>query len=247
MVEANVDTRTLFALAGEKRRQIDGSLHPAKHYAVPLEAKAVYQRAGEGNAIDEYPSVDVGPDHLQKISGAMAEIADVLPEWKSYFTIPIRWRMLTIAGIGSNTSPHIPQSIFFSKKVFETYPALREQVVHEMSHVWLSFTMEIAPWTIESETNFVLPLGTGNKKIWQVILALCFAVSTVKLYRGLIAKGDGRSQHLERLAWASSYAQGCIKTALQSKLLADNGLEIVNACDREINLGRGEHDADWQV
>ncbi len=236
MVDPNVDTQTLFTLVCEKRRRIDGSLHPIHHYASPLEAKAVYVRASKGQAVDEYPSVDVSAGDLQKITDAMKEIAEVVPEWKNYLTIPIRWRLLTTSDVGSDTAPHIPQSVYFSEKVFRTREALREQIVHEMSHVWLSFLLEITPLTRDSDTNFVLPSGTRNKKLWQVILALCFAVSVAKLYRRLIAIGDNRPQHIERLRWVSSYAHGCIKTIRESGLLLDNGIEIINSCDREVNL-----------
>lgn len=236
MVDSHVNTRMLFALVCEKRRRINGSCHPPNYYASPVEAKGVYAQVYQGQAVEEYPSVDIDADRLHMISETIGEIAEVVPEWKSYFMIPIRWRLLTIPNVGSDTAPHIPQSIFFGEKVFKTRRALREQIVHEMSHVWMALTLEITPWTQHSEIDFVLPSGTGDKKIWQVVLALCFAASVVKLYRGLIAKGGGRPEDVSRMRWASSYAQGCIKTARESRLLAENGTEIVNACDRESNI-----------
>lgn len=236
MVDPMVNIKALFALVCEKRRRIDGSQHPARQYADPLEAKAVYQRASGGTAVEEYASVEVDSEGLAKIDSAIEEIVQLVPEWKGYFTIPIRWRLLTITGVGSDTAPHIPQSIFLSPQMFETRGALREQIVHEMSHVWMSFTLEMTPWTIDSDTNFVLPSGTGNKKIWQVLLALGFAVSAVKLYRGIHAAAGLTLQQVQRMERLVFYANGCIKTARESGLLAANGQEIVEACSREMQL-----------
>ncbi len=185
---------------------------------------------------EEYASIIIDAERQQIILDMMDEIAEAVPEWKSYFKIPIRWRLLTIPNVTSYTAPHIPQSIFFGKNAFENPRILREQIVHEMSHVWMSLTLEITPWTHYSETTFVLPSKISNRKIWQVILALCFSVSAIKLYHRLITKGDAGPEDLKRVHWAFSYAQGCIKTALSSELLAENGIEIINSCEREINF-----------
>src|SRR5687767_183173 len=89
MVDGNVNMRMLFSLVCEKRRRIDGSRQPASFYASPIEAKGVYTRASQGRAIEEYPSVDMDAARQQMIFDAIAEVTEVMPEWKGYFAIPI--------------------------------------------------------------------------------------------------------------------------------------------------------------
>lgn len=240
MIDEDVDSSTLFWLACEKRRRIDGSRQWINFYASPTEAKNVYKGVCRNlmtvEEYEEYASINIDAKRQQMILGMMDEIAEAVPEWKSYFKIPIRWRLLTIPNVISYTAPHIPQSIFFGENAFENPRILREQIVHEMSHVWMSLTLEITPWTHYSETTFVLPSKISNRKIWQVILALCFSVSAIKLYHRLITKGNAGPEDLKRVRWAFAYAQGCIETALSSGLLAENGIEIINSCEREINF-----------
>ncbi len=237
MVDSTSDAKTLFSLVCEKRRRIDGSRHPAQHYASPEVATGVYAAAARDEAAPEMASVEMPLELLQEIDATVEEIVvELVPEWRPFFAIPIRWRLLADPAIGSDSAPHIPQTIYLGAKKFETRGALREQVVHEMSHVWIGMVLEIAPCAREGQQRFALPSGLSDKRAWQVALALCFAASVLKMYRALFIHGRSTPERIARADWASNYARRCISTLKGSGLLTDSGIDIVASCEREIEL-----------
>lgn len=204
-----------------------------REFLEPVRAYTCYQTA--------YPKL--GPERLSEeltseqvaaVEVACSEILIVMPEWRTAFAIPLRWRLVR-ENIASSTNPRVPQTIFFGAKAFTNILKLQEQIVHELSHTWLGMIGEVSPLSYPSQANYILPSGTKNKEYWNLIFALSFAITAIRFYEARHRSGRFEDGDYTRIQYLKNYSRGCIAQAnSEPKKLRAAGRAILETCQRYI-------------
>jgi hypothetical protein len=229
MVDDGVNTVALATLVCAVRRRLDAERQPLIAYLQPELARDCYRNASI-LPIMELDAVDLIGEELQAIYTACADIVVTIPAWKPYFGIPIRWCRL-LSNMSSSSNPVIPQHIFIGERGLRS-ARLPEYIVHEISHTWVGMAAEVAPLALCDEPIHVLPSGTPNKTVGQVIYALTFAATAVRFYRARIAADRRVQGEIDRLRWLEDYTAGCLRIVDSSDKLLPNGAFMAESCRR---------------
>jgi hypothetical protein len=231
MIDREVDVSVAASLAAAMRRRLSGTSGEIAGFLDPVRAYQIYQDAYP-ELSPERKSCDLLGSQSDEVQAAREEILDVMPEWRLAFAIPIRWRFVS-EPILSSTNPRVPQTIFLGIRSFEDSVTLQESIVHEMSHTWLGMIGEVSPLTNASSETYVLPSGTGNKEYWNLLYALCFAVSAIRYYQARARAGRAAPSEAARIDYLRGYSQGCIDQAeKEPEKLRAPGRDIVDSCKR---------------
>jgi hypothetical protein len=229
MIDDGVKHSAIATLACAVRQRLDNKRQPLSAYLQPGLAKDCYRRASQ-RLVTELESIDPSPYDMQRIQGACDRIVEAVPQWKVQFALPLRWRRL-VNDVASSSNPMIPQHIYLGERGLTSH-RLPEYIVHEISHTWVGMIAEVAPLALPGEAVHVLPSGTTNKEIRQVMYALTFAATAVRFYRARIAQGQHHEQDRERLEWMEQYTSGCLDIVEPSALLLPNGRLMAESCRR---------------
>lgn len=234
MIDDNVNVAGIATLACAVRRRL-GQEPKAdlREFLDPIRAYRSYQTA--------YSKVGLGPernssplsDEQEKaVKAASEQLLTVMPQWRSIFAIPIRWRVVP-EDILSSTNPRVPQTICFGSRVFANPVRLQEHIAHEMSHTWLGMIGEVSPLTEPSHQNYVLPSGTPNKEYWNLLFALGFAVTAVRFYMAREKAGLSSPAEAARTQYLAGYSRGCIAQAeAEAEKLHPPGRDVLESCRR---------------
>lgn len=227
MIDDGTNHGAILTLACAKRRKVDRNRQALAAYRDPLVSSACYRRASP-QPVAELASVDVTAEDMRSIQAACALIVEAVPQWKVHFALPLRWRRL-VDDIASSSHPAIPQHIYLGPRALDSV-RLPEYVVHEISHTWVGMITEVVPLALPGAPVHVLPSGTLDKEIRQVMYALTFAATAVRFYRARIASGTHHAQDPDRLRELERYTQGCLDIVDSSDLLLPDGRFMANSC-----------------
>lgn len=232
MVDDCVKHSAIITLACAVRQRLDCKRKPLNHYLQPELARACYGRASS-QPVTELESIDPLPDEMQLIQNVCDGIVAAVPQWKVHFALPLRWRRL-VNDLASSSNPIIPQHIYLGGSGLSS-PRLPELIVHEVSHTWVGMIAEVSALALPGEPVHVLPSGTANKEIRQVMYALTFAATAVRFYRARINQGQYHEQDSDRLQHLEWYTSGCLDIVESSELLLPNGRLMADSCRRILN------------
>ena len=223
-VDQNFSARKLLTLVAILRRNIDEAQYAPQAYLEPHLATELYER--KTNGVVTYPlSSDFTIADSAAVEEAIARIVAQRPDWEPMLKIPIVFRRLDTVQV-SLTNPLIPQQVFLGSRALGDEFLLRETVVHELSHVWCGFILEIFDFQQEGcPASYVLPSGTANKDIRGVLLAALFAAAALDFY---VSNSD-YCRHIRmsaRVNYLKSYLDKCIVTVANSCHASSMGREI---------------------
>lgn len=233
MIDDAFKSPAIATLACAVRQRLDDKRQSLAAYLQPELARKCYRNASK-QPMTELASVDPSSADMNAIRKACEDIVRTVPQWKTHFTLPLRWRKL-LEDLSSSSNPRIPQHIFLGERGIKSH-RLREYIVHEVSHIWVGMIAEVAPLAERSEPINVLPSGTAGKDIGQVIYALTFAATGLRFYRALIAAGRAAEADLERLRQLENYADGCLQIVEPSGKLTPNGAVMAASCRRILHF-----------
>lgn len=209
-----------------------------RDYFDPEVARLCYDPSNGYPAVEALPSEILGEQDKSKILTTIGEVVAVFPQWKSLFQIPINWRLLTNDQV-SSSNVMVPQHIFIGKRAFNCSQPLAEIIVHEFSHTWLALIEEVVAIAEKSEPRLILPSGTGNKNVRQVLIAVAFSAAAVRYYEGVSKQRPLTDQEAARWRVLIPYTERCLEMVWESQMLTENGAAIASSCQRTI-LEKGE-------
>lgn len=175
-------------------------------YLSPQLGAKVYSYQEEG--LPEIKFTDLNEQETNLINQSIKQIISVVPEWREYFNIPIRYRMWS-ENRTSCTCAFIPQTIYLGEPAFNTINTLIEALVHEFSHVWMDFITEIVDLQkVTANKLYIIPKTQNAKLLRGVILAAHFAAVVISFY----SHGDEKWTEYQksRIQFLHSYLNDCI-------------------------------------
>jgi hypothetical protein len=232
MLDDGFNASSLATLTAAVRRRIDGGRQNLEFYLDPEVARKIYLRSAR-RPVSQWDSVEMGFELQCRLKRSCSELTTLIPKWSPFLSVPIHWRLMT-GDLASSSNPVIPQHILLGHQAFAGHRILHEHIVHELSHVWIGMIEEVAPLAMASEADVVLPSGTPGKDIRQVMYALTFGTTAMRLYRARNAAGVGNEAETNRLKWLDQYVRGCLDIATSSGKLLPNGFAIADSCARFI-------------
>jgi hypothetical protein len=229
MIDDAVKHSAIVTLACSVRQRLDNKRRKLSEYLKPEVARSCYLEASV-QPVTELESIDPSDDEMRVIQDSCAHIVAVVPQWKVHFALPLRWRRL-VNDLSSSSNPVIPQHIYLGERGIRG-SRLAEYIVHEVSHTWVGMIAEVAPLALPGERIHVLPSGTSDKEIRQVVYALTFAATAVRFYRERMRRGLQHPLDAERLQYLERYTAGCLDIVQPSELLLPNGRLMAESCRR---------------
>ncbi|WP_155123236.1 MULTISPECIES: hypothetical protein [Burkholderia cepacia complex] len=223
-IDREFSARKLLTFVAMLRRDIDDARHPPQAYLDPHLSAELYREKGRGSVI--YPlSSELTQMDSATVQEIVGRIVKQRPDWKSLFEIPLIFRRLDTDQV-SLTNPLIPQQVFLGTRALSDEFLLPETIVHELSHVWSGFILEIFDYQHDGcPENYVLPSGTPNKDIRGVVLAALFAAAVLDFY----VSNPNCAQHARisaRISYLRSYLDGCIDTVFHSHHTSSMGRAV---------------------
>jgi len=171
-------------------------------------------------------------DGQEAVDDALASIRRRVPAWAPLLDLPVEFRELQVPGPISCSCYSWPQHVFLAPEAFASSLELTEQILHELDHNWIYLIEEVVPLhPPTAQARFVLPSGTGNRTVAEVIGAGCVAAMLLRWYDG---HPDPRAR--EREHYLTSYLDGCltILRALPNGDLTEAGAEVRASLDTQI-------------
>ncbi len=235
MISDNFNPQVLISFVANYRHVLFKSLHKLPEYLDPEKIEPLYLIRNQKNGL-EYPEHgDLCELEKVAIHNAIKNILEIMPEWKAYFSIPIKYRRLTAnENMVSLTNHNMPQMIYFGAKAFKSEEWLEEVIIHETAHIWLGLICEIDSFhENKDQANYTLPSGTKNKDARGVIFATHFAACVLKyMEKKQIVKGFTQKDQ-ERFAWLQNYFSGCMSQLENMNELKPSGKLIVSIMGNE--------------
>jgi len=232
MIDDHVKTSAIATLVCAIRQRLDNRCQPLAAYLQPELARECYRNAS-AQPVTEHESIAMTDAELEIIRTACEAITETVPCWKVYFAIPLSWRRL-IDDLFSSSNPLIPQHIYLGERCIRGR-RLTEHIVHEVSHTWVGMIAEVVPLALPGGPLHMLPSGTPDKEIRQVIYALTFAATAIRFYRACIAKRQANPDDAARLRYLERYTAGCLEIVDSSDLLLPDGRLMVESCRRALH------------
>lgn len=170
--------------------------------------------------------------HAAQVEGALSQLVARRPIWRPLLQLPVVLRTHDSPKVLGYSSAARPQHFVLGPRAFTDEEELREQVLHEVAHIWLYMVQEL--WPLHHPTaqdTFVLPSGVGGKSATGVLDA-AFVAAVLRQY---YSHNRGR---LERTAFLGRYMDECL-VALRSAALTHFGLEVASRLRKVTALRRG--------
>lgn len=220
-VDEGFKPANLLTLVAILRRNIDGGSHALQAYLDPDLSVALYRRT-RADEIPLPPSGDLSVGDLEALDTATLGITQMRPDWRDLFRIPLKFKRLLTEQV-SLTNPLIPQHVYLGRRATDDAFLLSETLVHELSHVWNGFILEIFDWQLDAcPRNYVLPSGTTGKDIRGVLFAGLFAAGALNYYMSL----DDRlpqERARARAKYLKKYLDECLDTVRRSPFVSRTG------------------------
>lgn len=196
---------TAVACARQFRYQKLGyDFNSLEHYLEPSNALLVYSRFLNKNIVLD--GAPITPELYKKINIEIQHIIKYVPEWKPLLEIPLVIRFFNSDTIISSSSAAKPQHVFLTPKSLSSEDELREQILHEIVHIWTYMIEEL--WSLH-QTNqsvcFILPSGVTNKTATGVLHAAYVAKVLASFYK--------KNQRLweQRKIYLEDYCRKCLQ------------------------------------
>ncbi|MGE8599684.1 MAG: hypothetical protein ACN6N2_10025 [Acinetobacter calcoaceticus] len=231
LIDDQVQVSAIATVVCAVRQRLDNARQPIEAYLQPELASKCYRQASD--SITEHESITMPNIEMGIVQKSCESIIKVMPSWEVYFSIPLKWKQL-VQNIASSTNPIIPQHIYLGNRGIYSN-RLEEYIVHELSHTWVGMIAEVAPLARQGASIHMLPSGTPNKEIRQVIYALTFATTAIRFYRTCIDKKISSLETIGRLRYLEKYALGCIGILDSSDLVLPDGRFMIESCRRLIS------------
>ncbi|MCO6003537.1 HEXXH motif-containing putative peptide modification protein [Actinoallomurus purpureus] len=211
---------TLLALAAARRRAAEPeAFSRLVDYLDPANAAGIFARNAR-STLEDFAWTPLPEDRVSVVFEATAAITTFLPEWKPLFDIPVRYRKVE-GDYASGSYALIPQTIYLGEAAFSSPRSLKEALIHEHAHVWLTFIAEISDLQRDgAPSRFVLPSGTSGRSLRAVLLAGHFAAAVARFY---LDSGAEDPVSLSRAAYMMEYLDGCVRTAMGDPFLTPLG------------------------
>lgn len=221
LINSNFQWRKLLSLVAHKRKEIKTFPNlTLAEYINPALGEQIY-KGFSGSEIPSYKTIDLSKSELNSISRALSQVIQNKPDWEPIFGIPIRYFKLCDNRV-SSTCSLIPQTIFWGKHAFDNNEILIESLIHEFSHVWLDFLIEVYDLQKkDAHEKFVLPSGQSSKTVRGVLLAAHFSSSLLEYYKATPNHNDSFTNN--RITYLLDYLESTLK--------------ISRACDEKTALG----------
>jgi hypothetical protein len=189
----------------QQRDQDSGqSVLDVDSYLNPLIAREIYSTVEDGNTFTDGAVEAAGP-LLRGIERARGKICRVLPEWREYFSLPVRLMALDTQVYFGYSCLAEPQHIYLGSisDQLRDEELLLENYLHEFAHLWLYLLQELSPFqSPHAETTYTLPSGTAGRSLTATIDA-AFVASVLRHYYARL--GD-----IPRRRELSAYIGGCL-------------------------------------
>ena len=227
-VDDSFKPNKLLTLVAMLRSNIDeAKLKNPVDYLSPKVAYDIYHKCSGQNNTDFINACALSIQEKKQIRDAIDFIITQHPNWKTLFSIPIKYQK-NLNWEVSFSNPLIPQQIYLGEQAFINGDTkLQEIIIHEMSHIWCAFLTEIYDFqTLDSDNNYVLPSGTGNKNVRGILLASLFAASTVIFY-GNLFKIEQSDKYMSRMNYLYQYLNKSLDTIEYSKHVTKMGSLII--------------------
>lgn len=172
-------------------------------YLSPMRATHVYNqilgREGEiaGKALTN--------SEKNLVKDAINSIIAVMPLWSGLLTLPLEIRRTEDKLVIGYSNASRPQIIMLGPLSWQSEDELREQLLHEIAHIWLYMVEEL--WALHQDENpgfFTLPSGISGKTGTGVLNASFVAATLLKFYDEL---SEG---WVDRKLKLGAYLSGCL-------------------------------------
>lgn len=220
------DFLTAVAVARRERARRSGmALEPLENYLQPFTARAVYDSTLMRNPLNLGRTLTASEANL--VSRSVALIAHEMHLFTPLITIPLDTRRSKDELIIGYSNASRPQTIFLGPLSWTSLVEMREQVLHEIAHVWLYMIEELWPLHKAGNTQtFTLPSGVRNKSATGVLNAAFVAAVLAKFYRSMGVAWIVRSRDL------TVYLEGCLNCM--------SGFNELTHIGREVRVRLGE-------
>ncbi len=190
-----------------------------QNYITPGRAVKIYDRL---LGRTPFPQANhLSKEDNDRINESISGILHFLPEWAPMFQIPFRFVRLKSDSVIGSSNASVPQTIFLGNTAWKSDAELREQVLHEIAHVWLYMIEELWPLhTSDQPGNFTLPSGTSGKTGTGVLNASFVSAILVIFYSS--ANGEWK----ERREYLARYSSRCLDLIKDYNGLTNTGREI---------------------
>lgn len=196
----------LLAAVTEARRSRDTAMGrlalDLESYLNPVIARDLYP--SEENSYNR-GTYDAHSELLRKVETAKATIRQAMPEWRDYFSIPIRLLEMNTDAYFGYSNVVEPQHIYLSSvsQHISDDDLLLENFLHEFAHIWLYFLEELTAFeTGQHLAVYTLPSGTTGRTLTATIDA-AFVATILRCYYA-------RTGDIARRRELAAYIGGCL-------------------------------------
>lgn len=212
----------LLSTVTEARRGRDIAMNrpalPLESYLNPVIARDVYP--SEENVYNA-GTYDARSELVRKVETAKATICHVMPEWRDYFSIPIRLLEMNTDAYFGYSNVVEPQHIYLSSasQHLSDDNLLLENYLHEFAHVWLYLLEELTAFgTGPHLPTYTLPSGTEGRTLTATIDA-AFVATVLRRYYA-------RTGDVARRRELAAYIGGCLLTIRGDANFTEAGREV---------------------
>lgn len=162
-------------------------------FLVPDVARRVYDHVLGRDG--RHSDLGLTPEQGERATRVLNYVKSICPQWGPLLDFPLEIRVTERPGVIGYSNATIPQHVYLSERALASDSELREQLLHEVAHVWVYMLEEL--WDMHDHgdtTRFTLPSGTGNKTATGVMNAAFVAVVLSRFYwmeRGPLAARAG--------------------------------------------------------
>ncbi len=191
-----------------------------EEYLIPSNALIVYSKL-LNKEIYLYGSLADG-SLVNQLNEQIEKIVYEFPWWKSLFGISLVFYIFDSDTIIGTSSAIKPQHIFLGSRALTSSNEIREQVLHEVVHIWAYMIEEL--WMFHNKEDislFSLPSGTSEKTATGVIHAAYVARVLSDFYR------KNNKDWLERSKILTEYYKSCLSLIETNQFLTRTGREII--------------------
>jgi hypothetical protein len=204
------------AVRAHHARRLGHPVHPAEELFNPEVAGTLWsEQLGSSRMAGRPPTAR----ERTRIHEALRDIARARHHWRALTGIPLVFYVLEHDDVISASAFLQPQQIFLSRRALASPRESREQVLHELVHIWLYMVEEL--WRLhphDAPSRFILPSGRPNKNATEIIGA-----AFVTCVLGKYHRVRGWSSRAEELV---EYARRCLERLVPEEHLSATGSEL---------------------
>jgi hypothetical protein len=162
---------------------------------------------------------------VARIENARDWVSTSVPKWNALLAVDVEVLSSDSAAFIGSSNASIPQTIVLGKTAWHTDEELREQLLHEIAHIWLYMIEELWPLHYPaSGQRYTLPSGTAGKTITGVLNAGFVAQVLCEWYSS--HAGDSYQRRASEL---KNYCVSCVELLQDCNDLTSVGEEIYHA------------------